>query len=177
MANGDVTHTDVEGFLQLGYPLPETSNTTMTAGEADALCNEVNSEVNLWLKRLGFALPITDADSLTWLQFTKTLGASAYILEGLMAQDVEQDNTRATRLWDQYEKRLQVLRDTGGEILDAARQTSPRPCNVPILVGEYDDAQRKRFLRFPQRAAADQYDDEAEIADTDADWVTAIRGL
>lgn len=149
----------------------------MTASEADALCNEINAEVNLWLKRLGFSLPIMDSDSLTWLQLTKTLGASAYVLDGLMASDAEQDNTRASRLWDQYEKRLQILRDTGGEILGAERQTSPRPCNVPILVGEYDDSQRKRFLRFPQRAAADQYDDEREIADTDADWAAAIRGL
>ena len=177
MANGDVTHAEVEGFLQFGNPFPSSSNSTMTETEADSRCSEVNAEVNLALKRLGFSLPIADTDSLTWLQMTKTLGASAYILDGLMAQDTQQDNTRAQRLWTMYERRLSQLLESGGEIIQADRTVDPMPSNVPIIVGEWDANMRKRFLRFPQRAAADQYDDETATRDTDADWSTAIRGF
>ncbi len=177
MASGDVTHAEVEGFLQLGYPFPTASDSTMTESEADACCNSINAEVNLWLKRLGFSLPITNTDDVTWLQFTKTLGSSAYILDGLMAQDSEQDNTRAKRLWDMYEQRLQTLRDTNGEILQTERDSGVRPTNLPMVVGEYSSGYGKAHMRFPQRAAADQYDDEIAINESGGDWASAIRGL
>lgn len=177
MANGDVTHAEIEAFLKVGAPFPSSSSTTLTETEADALCGEVNAEVNLALKQLGFSLPISDTDSLTWLKLTKTLGSAAYILDGLMAQDTQEDNTRAQRLWTMYERRLSKLFESGGEVIQADRQADPRPTNVPIAVGEWEDQQRKRFLRFPQRAAADQYDDEVAIHDTSADWYTVVRGL
>lgn len=177
MANGDIAHADVEGFLKLGQNFPSASSTTMTETEADAICDEINADVNLVLKRLGFALDISDADSLQWLKFTKLFGASAVILDGLLAQDSEEDNTRAQRYWDRYMERLTKLVDSGGELLDADRESDPQPNRVPTLVGEWDDEKRKRFLRFPQRAAADQYDHESAIASTRAPWKSAIRGL
>ena len=177
MANGDIAHADVEGFLQLGQPFPSASDTTMTEAEADGLCDHINAEVNLVLKRLGFALPITATDSLQWLEMTKKFGSSALILDGLLAQDSEEDNTRATRLWNLYEKRLQQLIDSGGDLLDAPMETDPQPNRVPVLAGEWSDESRKRFLRFRQRARADHYDNDIAISQTRASWKSAIRGL
>jgi len=177
VANGDIAHADVEGFLKLGAPFPASSDTTMTETEADAICDEINADVNLVLKRLGFALPISDADSLQWLTFTKLLGASSVILDGLLAQDSEEDNTRAQRYWDRYMDRLTKLVESGGDLLDADMETDPQPNRVPTLVGAWSDESRKRFLRFPQRAAADQYDHESELASTSAAWKSATRGL
>jgi hypothetical protein len=177
MANGDIAHADVEGFLKLGATFPTSSDTAMTETDADSICNEINADVNLLLKQLGFSLPISDADSLQWLTFTKLNGAASIILDGIMAQDTEEENTRAQRYWERYMARLTKLVDSGGEILQAERDSDPQPNRVPIVVGEWDNQQRKRFLRFPQRAAADQYDDTSEVASTGASWKSAIRGF
>jgi hypothetical protein len=177
MANGDVDHADIEAFLTLGEPFPADSDTTMTEADADAICDDINAEINLILKRLGFQMPITDTDSLTWLSLTKKFGAGALVLDGLMAQSTQEENTRAQRYWDRYETRRMQLAESGGEILDAAMETNPQPNRMPVLVGEHSDEGRKRYLRFPQRAAADHYDNDAEIAATGASWTNAIRGL
>jgi hypothetical protein len=178
MANGDITHADVEGFIKLGYKFPASSNTAMTEAEADSICDEINSEVNLALKRLGFSLPLGDADNINWTRATKLFGASSIILDGILGSDTEEGNTRATRYWDRFLARLSQLIDTGGAILeDSDRQTDPRPNNQPILYGKSDSEGEKRFLRFPQRAAADHYDNEESILDVGASWRTRIRGF
>jgi hypothetical protein len=177
MANGDIAHADVEAFIKMGQPFPSSSETTMTETEADSICNEINADVNLILKRLAFSMPISDSDSLEWIKFTKLNGASAIILDGLLAQDSEEGNTRAQRYWDRYMARLNKLVESGGEILQADRETDPQPNRIPTIVGEWDSSQRKRFLRFPQRAAADHHDNDSEIASTGAGWKSAIRGL
>lgn len=171
MANGDIANTDILVFLELG------SLGTGKDTEIDTLCNEINSEVNLVLKNLGIALPVSDADSLNWLKLTKTFGAGSLTLEKFAAQDTEEENSRAQRLWERYRERLGELISSGGNILEADFQTDPIPNTLPTLVGEFDPNLRKRFLRFPQRVAADQYTDERELTRTRAGWKRAIRGL
>lgn len=175
MANGDVTYTDVEGFIKLGRAFPETSSTTMTQDDAANICSDINAEVNLILKRLGFALPMTDADSIRWVRLTKLNGAACYTIDGLMAQDSEEGVTRAERYCERYQARLNQLVNSGGEILDADKQTDPRPTSSPLLVG--GDEQDKRYLRFPQRSRADEYDNKQGIEDSGAPWVDYIRGF
>ncbi len=172
MANGDITNTDVQNFVDLGAALSVDK-----ASDVDEICVGINADVNLILVRLGFRMPISDTDSLGWLTLTKKLGATALSLDLLMAQDSEEENTRAERYWEKYQLRIQELLESGGDVLAGAEmQADPRPNNAPVLVGELDASQRKRFLRFPQRAAADNYDNDIAIARTRAGWRPAIRG-
>lgn len=175
MANGDIAHADIESFISLGADFPASSDTSLTETEVDTMCSEINSDVNLILKRLGFSLPVTDSDSIAWLTQTKKFGAAAIVIHGLAAQDSEEENTRADWYWDKYQERLQELIDSGGDILEADVQDDPRPSRVPML-STSSARNRKRFLRFPQRAAADQYTDEATIDRTRADWKRKIEG-
>lgn len=175
MANGDITNTDVQNFLQLnGVGLTLDSETST---KVDSLCTSINADVNLILKNLGIALPISDSDSQEWLKLTKEFGATSLTLELLSAQDTEEENTRAQRFWDRYQSRLADLINSGGNLLEADFQTDPIPNTLPALVGQFDASLRKRFLRFPQHAAAVQFDNEQEIARTRAGWKQAIRGL
>jgi hypothetical protein len=178
MANGDIQHADVEGFIVLGRPLPTTSNTGMTEAEADGICDEINAEVNLVLKRLGFGLPLGVAENILWAKGTKLFGASSLILDGMLAQDVEEGNTRAGRYWDRYLARINQLIDSNGDILDPDDISTDDPIasTSPRLVGDTSSEGQKRFLRFPQRAAADQSTDEQAIRDSGASWRSAIAG-
>lgn len=178
MANGDIAHADIEQFIKLGRPFPATSSTGMTEDDADIICEDINAEVNLVLRRLGFSLPLSNATNITWVSNTKKLGASSLILDGMMAQDVDEGNTRAGRYWNRYIARLTDLVNSGGDLLDPSdKQTDPRPNNAPYLAGESTEEGMKRFLRFPQRAAADQYTDELAIRESGAGWLSAIGGL
>jgi hypothetical protein len=179
MANGDILHADVEGFINLGRDFPATSTNpgVMIEAEADSICQEISSEVNLALNRLGFGLPLSNTNNINWARNTKLFGASAIILDGLLGQDTEEGNTRAQRYWDRYINRLSQLMDSGGDILDGEdKQTDPRPSNMPLGVGDASGDYKKRNLRFPQRAAADQYTDERETAKVNAPWKGAIAG-
>lgn len=171
MANGDITNTDVQAFRELG------TLSSGRAAEIDLICDNINSDVNLILRNLGIVLPVTDSDSVLWLKFTKLLGASSMTMELLSGQSTEEENTRAQRDWDKYKERIDALINSGGEILEVTFSTDPIISTLPALVGVNNAEQRKRFLRFPQRAAADQYTDEATIRKTRAPWKTAIRGL
>jgi len=179
MANGDITHADVEGFINLGRDFPTTSTNpgVMTEAEADSICTEISSEVNLALNRLGFGLPLSNSDNINWARNTKLFGASAIILDGLLGQDTEEGNTRAQRYWDRYIARLTQLMESGGDILDGSdKQTDPRPSTMPRGVGDASGDWKKRYLRFPQRAAADQFTDEREVGKISAPWKGAIAG-
>jgi len=173
--NGDITHTDIESFLKIGSAFPTTSNTTLTEDDVDALCTSINSEVNLILTDLGFSLPITATDSIQWLKMVKQHGAGSLVLDGLASQATEENNTRAQRLWDRYRSWLDQLIESGGDILDAPKQTDPVPSTLPVVFGQYDEAHRKRYLRFPQRARVDHLDNEEEIADSD--FAGQVRGF
>lgn len=173
--NGDITHTDIEAFLKLGSTFPATSNTTLTEDDVDALCTSINSEVNLILADLGFALPVTTTQSVAWLKMVKQHGAGSLTLDGLAALSTEENNTRAQRFWDRYRSWLDQLIESGGDILDAPKQTDPIPSVLPVVFGQYDEAHRKRFLRFPQRARVDHLDNEEEIADSD--FAGQVRGF
>lgn len=178
MANGDIQHADVEGFIKLGYKFPATSNTAMTEAEADSICDEINSEVNLALKQLAFSLPLGNADNINWARNTKLFGASSIILDGILGADTEEGNTRADRYWDRYLARIAQLFDSGGSNLeDSDRQSDPRPNTQPILYGKTTSDGEKRSLRFPQRAAADQYDDEEATRNVGASWRRSIGGF
>ncbi|MBD3260294.1 MAG: hypothetical protein GF334_01230 [Candidatus Altiarchaeales archaeon] len=175
--NGDITHVDIEELLELGSEFPTTSSSTLTESDVDALCDSINREVNLVLRNLGLALPITDADSVAWLKLTKQFGAGSIVLDGLSSQATEEENTRADRWWNRYQERLDQLINSGGDVLETPTETDPRPNTVPVVFGEWDDERRKRFLRFPQRAAADHFTNHQEIRDTGADWKGAIGGF
>lgn len=178
MANGDILHADVEGFIKLGYKFPATSNTAMTEAEADSICVEVNSEVNLVLLQLAFSLPLGNSDNINWARNTKLFGASSIILDGILGHDTEEGNTRATRYWDRYLARITQLMNSGGATLDDSdRQVDPQPNNQAILYGKTDSEGEKRFLRFPQRAAADHYDNDRAIRNVGASWRRAIGGF
>jgi len=178
--NGDITHTDLEAFIALGSPIPIDATTTLDEDAADAICDSINGEVNLLLDRLGISTPVSASsspNSCEWLKLTKQLGATSLYLDGLTAQNSEDENERANRYWERYTARLQELWSSGGEILaDADTVTDPAPSRVPVVVSASTSASRKRHLRFPQRAAADQYDDELAISRTGAGWRSAIRG-
>jgi hypothetical protein len=74
--------------------------------------------------------------------------------------------------------RLTQLVNSGGDILDGTdKQDDPRPNNSPLLVGDGSSDGEKRFLRFPQRAAADQYTDEKAIRESGANWKSATGGF
>lgn len=178
MANGDITHEDVEEFIILGRPFPAASATGMDEKSADSICDEINAEVNLALWRLGFSNPLASADNINWAKNTKKFGASSLILDGMLAQDTEEGNTRARRYWDRYLARLTQLINSGGDILDGTdKQTDPRPTNTPLLVGDGTGDGDKRYLRFPQRAAADQFTDEKATRESGAGWKGAIGGF
>lgn len=175
--NGNITVTEIESFLEFGASFPESSDTTLTQTDVNNICDGINAEVNLILDRLGFELPVTATNSVEWLELTKKFGAGSLVIDGLGAQSSEEENTRAQRYWDRYMERIQDLINSGGAILaDAVLQDDPRPSMVPVVYGQRVGARRKRYLRFPQRAAADQYDDEAAIANTRAPWTGAIGG-
>lgn len=180
MANGDITHADVEGFINLGRDFPSTSTNpgVMIESEADSICTEISAEVNLALNRLGFSLPLANTNNISWARNTKLFGASAIILDGLLGQDTEEGNTRASRYWERYMARLSQLIESGGDILDGSdKQTDPRPSTMPRGVGDASGETEKRYLRFPQRAAADQYTDEANVRSIGAAWRRAIGGF
>jgi hypothetical protein len=180
VANGDITHADVEEFIKLGRDFPATSTNpgVMLESEADGICEEISSEVNLWLKRLGFGLPLSNSDNINWARNTKLFGASSLILDGIMAQDSDEGNTRAGRYWTRYLARMNSLYDSGGDILDPGdKQTDPRPQNTPYLAGEASEDGQKRYLRWAQRAAADQYTDEEAIRSSGASWKSVIGGF
>jgi len=175
--NGDITYIDIEAFLALGHDFPETSTTTLTQSDVDEICTNINADVNLILERLGFELPVTGTNSVEWLELTKKFGAASLVIDSLGAQNSEEENTRATRFWTRYTQRLDDLISSGGEILtDAPVQTDPMPSRVPTVYGQRVSSRRKRYLRFPQRAAADQYDDENAVRSTRAGWKSSIRG-
>jgi hypothetical protein len=95
----------------------------------------------------------------------------------LLGQDTEEGNTRGERYWNRYLARLSQLLDSGGDILDGSdKQTDPRPSTMPRSVGDASGDYKKRNLRFPQRAAADQFTDERDTADVNAPWKGAISG-
>lgn len=171
MANGDIDNSDVQAFVELA---------TLATGrdtEIDDICTSINSDVNLILKNLGISLPVTDSDSVGWLKLTKQFGAASLTMELLAGQDTEEENTRAQRFWDRYQARLMELINSGGQNLEADFQTDPVPLSIPQPLSQFDSEVRKRFLRFPQRAAADQFTDQKQIARTRADWKKAIGGL
>lgn len=175
--NGNITYVDIESFLATGQSFPVTSDTTFSQSDVNDICDNINAEVNLVLERLGFEMPVTAANSVEWLELTKKFGAASLVIDGLGAQNSEEENTRATRFWERFSDRLNDLMNSGGEILtDATVQTDPMPSRVPTVYGQRVGARRKRYLRFPQRAAADQYDDEAAATQTYAGWKSAIRG-
>jgi len=169
VANGDVTHADVEGLIQ-DITFSATSNPTET--EVDAFCDFVNNDVNSQLQASGFALDLAVARNITWAQFTKLLGAGAVTLDAIYALR-EAESARAERWWGQCEKRLDHLKRSGGDFLDAAdRDTSAEPQYTPVLVG-YSD--KRRHLLFRERAAVQQYDDERGLAATSAAWKGRMR--
>lgn len=172
MANGDVENGDVQAFIELGAELSATKAT-----EVDTICGLINADVNLILANLGIALPVTDDNSVSWLKLTKLFGSTSLTLELLAGQDTEEENTRAQRYWDRYRQNIDQLLNSGGQMLEADFQTDPAPNTLPTVVGEYDASQRKRFLRFPQRAAADHHDNLRAIEKTRAGWRSAIEGL
>lgn len=175
--NGDITYIDIEAFLALGQEFPVTSNTTLTQDDVNAICDNINAEVNLVLTRLGFAMPVTAPNSIEWLELTKKFGAASLVIDGIGAQNSEEENNRASRFWSRFTDRLKTLVEGGGQILtDATVETDPMPSRVPTVYGQRVSSRRKRYLRFPQRAAADQYDDETAISRTNASWKSSIRG-
>lgn len=129
MANGDITHEDLEIFLQIS-PFPAVSNSALTEDDIDEVAGEINAEVNLVLKRLGFALPITEDNSLKWLALTKKIGLAAWYLDNSMAQDVEEGNTRAQRYYDRYMARISSLVSSGGDLLDAPLATDDEGATI-----------------------------------------------
>lgn len=175
MSNGDITNTDVQDFFSLNGVSLELSSENAT--KVDGLCTSINSDTNLVLKNLGISLPISDNDSNEWLKLTKQFGAGSLTLELLESQDTEEENTRAQRFWDRYKERLAELMASGGSLLEADFEADPRPNTLPTLTAELSSFRAMRHLRFPQRAAADQFVDEAEIAKSRASWKQAIRGL
>ncbi len=152
MANADISHVDVEDTINLGQSLEQDS-----ARDITQLCAEINSDVNLYLTRLGFVLPITDTQSLDWIRLTKKYGATALALDYLMGQDSEEENTRAQRYWDRYLARIKDLLSMGIDTLPGATvQTSPRPNSAPVSVGATSNQGLMNPMRFPQRAAVEQ---------------------
>jgi len=175
--NGNITVTEIESFIEFGASFPESSDTTLTQSDVNDICDGINAEVNLILSRLGFEMPVTAANSVEWLELTKKFGAGSLVIDGLGGQSSEEENTRADRYWNRYMERIQELLNSGGAILDDAElQTDPLPSRVPVAYSERLSRSRKRRLRFPQRAAADQYEDESAVAATRAPWTGAIGG-
>lgn len=173
MANGDIDFTNIEEMVDFGDPLTEENRQ-----RCNEICDHINAEVNLVLKRLGFNLPIASADSNQWLELTKKFGATSLVLDMLGAQNTEEENTRAQRFWDRYLMKLEELYSSGGALLDEdVSGADTVPSRVPILAGEYGDEQMKRYLRFPQRAAADQFTDERAIRQRPTTWSGAIKGF
>jgi hypothetical protein len=176
MANGDITHADIEKFIEFGAAFPESSDTTLTESDVDSICDGINAEVNLVLKRLGFELPSADPDSIQWLSQTKLFGATSLTLDGLAAQNTEEENQRAERYWEKYQQRIQELIESGGDVIDAPKEDDPHPSNVPVVTGEFDNELMKRHLRFPQRAAADMFTRNEAIKKARTTWSRAIKG-
>lgn len=169
MANGDVTHADVEKMIG-GTAFTSQSN-PLTDTEVDSFCDFINNDVNLALQAAGFTLNLTHANNISWAQMTKQFGASAVTLDAIYAlSDAESD--RAQRWWEIYEKRLQQLKDDPGILNDSDLDTDADPQFAPTLVGYYGSDGRKRHLLFRERAAVQQGDDE-EGADLIRDSVFA----
>lgn len=152
MANADISNVDVEDTIDLGGQDLKPD----VARDINQLCVEINSDVNLYLTRLGFVLPITDTQSLDWIRLTKKYGATALALDYLVGQDSEEENTRAQRFWKRYQDRIKQLLDMGtGTLPGATVQTSPRPNSAPVAVGSTSNMSLMNPMRFPQRAAVE----------------------
>lgn len=160
MANGDIQHADVESFLSFGaaFPTAATSEGVLTENEVDGICDDINSDVNLVLRRLNITLPITDSDALNWLDLTKKWGACSIVLDSLKAQDTEEENTRSQRFWDRYMSRLEKLWESGGEILPGVSYNDDNPTTIPTQKSSVTTA-----LRFPQLAFVTHRNNQARI--------------
>ena len=169
MANGDVSHADVEGFIQ-DMTFSSTSNPTDT--EVDEYCDWINNDVNAYLEESGFELNLAVTRNITWAKFTKMLGASAMALDAMFALH-EAESPRAVRWWADYNKRIDHLRATGGRMLDNEdRDNSSEPQYAPTLIGFQD---RRRNNLFRERAAVQQFDDSQSLRVSRERW-KAARG-
>lgn len=179
LPNGNCNYAHIEAFLQLGDPLPPTSETSIDQDDVNRLCEYYNAEVDLVLKQLGFAFPITEPNSIQWIRWTKTLPVAAYVLHGMAAQDSDESITaRAELLLEDYRQRIDGLLSSGGEPLDAGRVTTPRPSRVPIALGVPVENLLRRNMRFEQVARIEQLEQEKGLADfAPDDWLAAIRGV
>tara|TARA_Y100000310_G_scaffold291990_1_gene320365 strand:- start:2262 stop:2777 length:516 start_codon:yes stop_codon:yes gene_type:complete len=167
MANGDVSHADVEGFIQ---EITFSSTTNPTDAEVDTYCDWINNEVDAYLEESGFELNLAVTRNITWAQFTKMLGSSAFTLDAMFALH-DAESPRANRWWDLYNKRIDHLRSTGGRLLDNSdRDNSSEPQYVPTLVGFQD---RRRNNLFRERAAVQHFDDADSLRISRERWKTA----
>jgi hypothetical protein len=159
MANADISHVDIEDTVNFGEPLSEAA-----ARDIGDLCDEINSDVNIYLTRINFVMPITDSQSLDWIRLTKRMGATALAIDYLMGQASEEENTRAQRYWKRYQERISTLVSMGKNTLPgAAVETSPRPNSLPVVVDKGSDMALWNPMRFPQRAAVEQEVNRATI--------------
>lgn len=179
LPNGDCNYAHIEAFLQLSMPLPPESETSMSQNDVDRLCEYHNAEVDLILRQLGFAFPITEPKSLSWIRWTKTLPTAAYVLHGLAAQDSDDSITaRAEVLLEDYTTRTRDLLSSGGEPLDADRVATPRPSRVPIALSVPRGNLLRRQMRFEQVARVEKLEQEEGLQDfAPDDWLAAIRGV
>jgi len=171
MANGDITHTDVEGLIQ-NFNATSQSNPTDT--EVDAFCSFINIEVNLALEAAGFSLDLTHANNISWAKMTKLFGAGAMTLDAIYSL-VDAESERAQRWWETYERRLQQLKDDPGILDDSDLDTDAEPQFGPTLVGWNTSDGRKRHLLFRERAIVQQGDDEDGAALIDAGVFSRTR--
>ena len=181
LANGDINYLHVEVFLQLSSPLPPTSETSMDQDDVNILCGYYNAEVNLVLQELGFAFPITEAWSLEWIRWTKTLGVSAYVLLGIAAQDSDESITaRANDLLSGptgYQTRIERLIATGGEPLQAEKE-SDAPASAPVALSVPIAGRARRHLRFEQAVRVDNLVNDDYVSDfAPEEWLAAIKGF
>jgi len=169
MANGDVNHTNIEEFIQ---DVSWSSTSNPTEAEVETLCNYINNEVDSELVAAGFALDLAVTRNITWAEFTKLIGASALVLDAMYAV-MDAESERAARWWAQYNSRLERLRDSGGNILDADDlDSSADPQYAPTLIGFND---RRRHLPFRERAIVQQWDDAQGLRATRASWKQHLR--
>lgn len=179
LTNGDINYAHVESFLQFSTPLPPVSETGISQADVNQLANYYNAEVNLILDNLGFAMPITAANSLNWIRWTKTLPVAAFTLHGIAAQDSDETITaRADKLLEEYRRRIEQLTASGGTILDAALDTDPVPTRLPVALGIPIEQRVRRKLRFEQLARVEKVVNDEFVRDFSPDeWLRAIRGV
>lgn len=142
--NGDITSDDVVSSIEFG-PVSEDAHVKI-----DEICATINGEVNMYLARVGFA-ELTDDRAIAWAKLTKSFGAISLTIEMFAGQDTDEENSRAQRLWDRYQNRLNELLSSNGMILSelGGATVINRLPTVPSGVRG-----RQRKLRFPQAAAA-----------------------